>query len=63
MPKEPPNPWTLGDDPLPEAPERLIAEIKAFAALRRRDAAAHPQGHNCEACRLRDDRVWRGAAA
>lgn len=63
MPKEPPNPWTLGDGPLPEDPIRLIEEIKAFAAQRQRDAATHPQGHNCEACRFRDDRVWRGAAA
>ncbi len=47
------NPWARGDGPLPDNDGDLIAEIKALAAARRRDAENHPTSCRCDGCSLR----------
>lgn len=50
----------LRDDPLPENPQALAAEIRALAALRRNDALRHEDNCPCNGCRvLRHDALLR----
>lgn len=50
---EPPNPWCLGDDPLPADTRLLITQVKAYAQARRNDAARHFQPCTCLGCKIR----------
>jgi len=45
--------WVRSDDPLPSDKNQLIAQIKHLAAVRRKEAAEHPLGHACDACKIR----------
>lgn len=55
-----PAPEPLRDDPLPENPQALAAEIRALAALRRNDALRHEDNCPCNGCHvLRRDALLR----
>jgi len=58
------TPGPLRDDPLPDNPLALAAEIRALAAERRKNAAKHHQYCKCAACKLhrRELRATRHAA-
>lgn len=43
----------VASQPPPTDPVVLAAEIEALAAARRRASIRHPQGHACDACRIR----------
>lgn len=45
--------WARGTEPMPSDDHQLVAEIKAFAAARQRDALSHPLGHDCDGCKVR----------
>lgn len=47
---EGPNPWALGDGPLPRNVRDLVAEIKALAAARGEILRHHAQDCECRAC-------------
>jgi hypothetical protein len=46
-------PDPLRDDPMPENPMALAAEIRILAEARRKAAQGHPRYHKCTACLLR----------
>lgn len=55
MPKntEPPNPWCMGDGPLPDDERLLVTQIKAYAAARRNEARYHQGPCSCLGCVVR----------
>jgi hypothetical protein len=51
--KDIPNPWAIGESPLPDSNEQLVDEIKALAAARRQDTLSHPEACTCDGCLVR----------
>lgn len=55
-PKPAPNPWVRGDGPLPRSTADLIAQIKALAAARQRDALTHNRRTcPCDGCKIHNE--------